>query len=276
MNKSIAQIAEELGVTRQAVYKKLKDEKLKQSLEPFTIKQGNLNLYSEEGQKLIKQEFVSNEVDTLETQLTEKQLEIESYETQLSDMKQKVERYEIELSERQLKVESLETELSNLKSECAYLKAEKDNISQELKSKDNIIQELNNSKQELQASLQSQIDRLKEEVHSFQLSNTELKAKYNSCDELVKRLEADKNKLNERLDKAETNISNLTASLAAAQALHGMDKQQAVIEVKADDATAPEAVPPAEIVSDADAVQEEPQQHDTFLSRLFSKLKKKT
>lgn len=219
MNKSIAQIAEELGVTRQAVYKKLKDEKLKQSLEPFTIRQGNLNLYSEEGQKLIKQEFVSNEVDTLETQL--------------SDMKREVERYETELSERQLKVESLETELSNVKSECASLKAEKDNISQKLKSKDNIIQELNNSKQELQASLQSQIDRLKEEVHSFQLSNTELKAKYNSCDDLVKRLEADKNKLNERLDKAETNISNLTASLAAAQALHGMDKQQAVIEVDA-------------------------------------------
>lgn len=256
MNKSIAQIAEELGVTRQAVYKKLKDEKLKQSLEPFTIRQGNLNLYSEEGQKLIKQEFVSNEVDTLETQL--------------SDMKREVERYETELSERQLKVESLETELSNVKSECASLKAEKDNISQKLKSKDNIIQELNNSKQELQASLQSQIDRLKEEVHSFQLSNTELKAKYNSCDDLVKRLEADKNKLNERLDKAETNISNLTASLAAAQALHGMDKQQAAIEIK----TQPKEPASTPEPEKKELAEDPPQQKLSFFQRLFQNRKK--
>ena len=48
----------------------------------------------------------------------------------------------------------------------------------------------------------------------------------------ITELKAVKAKLNERLDMAETNISNLTTALTAAQALHGMDKQQAAIEVK--------------------------------------------
>lgn len=48
----------------------------------------------------------------------------------------------------------------------------------------------------------------------------------------IEDLKADKDKLNARLDKAEETISNLTAALQAAQALHGIEKQQAVIELK--------------------------------------------
>lgn len=64
----------------------------------------------------------------------------------------------------------------------------------------------------------------------------------------IDRLEKENAKLNERLDKAETertgflnSISDLTIALKAAQALHGMDKQQAVIDLKepADDQTEP-------------------------------------
>lgn len=47
----------------------------------------------------------------------------------------------------------------------------------------------------------------------------------------IEDLKADKDKLNARLDKAEETISNLTAALQAAQALHGIEKKQAVIEL---------------------------------------------
>ena len=69
----------------------------------------------------------------------------------------------------------------------------------------------------------------------------------------IDRLEKENNKLNERLDKAETeragflnNISELTIALKAAQALHGMDKQQAAIELKepAEQATQDQSEPP--------------------------------
>ena len=66
-------------------------------------------------------------------------------------------------------------------------------------------------------------------------------------------LEQDKKQLNERLNKAETeresflnNISELTIALKAAQALHGMDKQQATIDIKepAEQATQDQSEPP--------------------------------
>ena len=53
--------------------------------------------------------------------------------------------------------------------------------------------------------------------------------------------------MNTRLDRAETererlenNISDLTTALTAAQALHGMDKKQAQLELNAEDQGEPE------------------------------------
>lgn len=79
----------------------------------------------------------------------------------------------------------------------------------------------------------------------------------------ITELKADKAKLNERLDMAETNISNLTTALTAAQALHGMDKQQAAIEVKQ--------------VNDSEPAEQEtqnqPPQKHSFFQRLFKRSK---
>lgn len=79
----------------------------------------------------------------------------------------------------------------------------------------------------------------------------------------ITELKADKAKLNERLDMAETNISNLTTALTAAQALHGMDKQQAAIEVKQ--------------VNDSEPAEQETQnqapQKQSFFQRLFKRSK---
>ena len=60
--KSITQIAAELGVTRQAVYKKIKsNSELSTSLQEFTVNQGKFTVYSLQGQWLIKQAFLSPE-----------------------------------------------------------------------------------------------------------------------------------------------------------------------------------------------------------------------
>lgn len=57
------------------------------------------------------------------------------------------------------------------------------------------------------------------------------KAYIDSLLQQIEDLKDDKDKLNARLDKAEETISNLTAALQAAQALHGIEKKQAVIEL---------------------------------------------
>lgn len=107
--------------------------------------------------------------------------------------------------------------------------------------------------------LQSEVDVLKAETKA-------LREQIVDRDKTIERLEEDKAKLNERLDKAETNISNLTTALTAAQALHGMDKQQAVIDVNADS----ERSEPSSTSED----QSETQQKLSFLDRLFKRSKK--
>ena len=85
-------------------------------------------------------------------------------------------------------------------------------------------------------------------LHDIEVKNHELQQKEQTIKELTERLtildnlvtelKSDKTKLNARLDKAEeererleSNISNLTTALQAAQALHSIDKKQAVIEL---------------------------------------------
>ena len=60
--KSISQLAKEIGVTRQAIYKKIKsDNQLSTGLQQFTVNQNKLTVYSLQGQKLIKQAFLNND-----------------------------------------------------------------------------------------------------------------------------------------------------------------------------------------------------------------------
>ena len=60
--KSITQIAAELGVTRQAVYKKIKsNSELSTGLQEFTVNQGKFTVYSLQGQELIKQAFLNSD-----------------------------------------------------------------------------------------------------------------------------------------------------------------------------------------------------------------------
>lgn len=100
-NKSVSELAKELGVTRQAVYNRVKQ--LSSDLQPFTVKLDNKTLYTLQGQKLIKQAFSSSQgvkqsvkldskevssidsklIDTLTAQLAVKDKQIEALTEQL-------------------------------------------------------------------------------------------------------------------------------------------------------------------------------------------------
>ena len=117
--KTIAQIAQDLNVSRQAVYKKLKkNPDLTTSLQPYTTTKGKLTVYDSQGQELIKQAFqnqpvnradnqrvnqsvtsdnqmltslqqqnslLQSELDVLKTQLTDKDNQINLLKSQIAD-----------------------------------------------------------------------------------------------------------------------------------------------------------------------------------------------
>lgn len=136
-----------------------------------------------------------------------------------------------------------------------------------LQSNNKVLQQKVNEQGEQLADLRRHITEQNNQIESLrrQLSDTEKKldeykhkvsalTEFNNLHhKTIDRIEKENNKLNERLDKAETeragflnNISELTIALKAAQALHGMDKQQAVIELNepAEQATQDQSEPP--------------------------------
>ena len=197
--KTIAQIAQDLNVSRQAVYKKLKkNPDLTTSLQPYTTTKGKLTVYDSQGQKLIKQAFQNQPVNHSDNQCVNQSV----------------------TSDNQM--------LTSLQQQNSLLQSELDVLKTQLTDKDN------------------QINLLKSQIADR--------------DKTIASLQADKDKLNARLDKAEDNISSLSTALTAAQALHGMDKQQAAIEVKEE---------PKELASEEEP--EQPQQKLSFFQRLFRK-----
>lgn len=138
------------------------------------------------------------------------------------------------------------------------------------------IQPLQQEVQELKRQLldkQSQIKQLELDKHELeldkQLTSEALKHQISSLESIVETMTKQNDILNSRLDKAEAErerleqtISNLTVALSAAQALHGIDKQQAVIEVK--DPTEQESHP-------EQGAEQEPEQKRSFFSKIFKR-----
>ena len=138
------------------------------------------------------------------------------------------------------------------------------------------IQPLQQEVQELKQQLldkQDQIKQLELDKHELeldkQLTTTALKSQISSLESIVETMTKQNDILNSRLDKAEAErerleqtISNLTVALSAAQALHGIDKQQAVIEVK--DPTEQESHP-------EQGPEQEPEQKRSFFSKIFKR-----
>ena len=68
--KTIKQIADEIGVSKQAVHKKIKQEPLKTELEEFTATVKNTLQIDVDGEKLIKSEFLKDKL-TIVTHLVD-------------------------------------------------------------------------------------------------------------------------------------------------------------------------------------------------------------
>lgn len=116
MSKTIKEIAEEIGVSKQAVFKKMKREPLSTSLQGFTTTVDGRLMVSVDGEKLIKQAFLKNKESTTVNQLMG---EVDSSSTKLERKSKEVDGenilYEIlkmELQEKNQQIAALQAELS--------------------------------------------------------------------------------------------------------------------------------------------------------------------
>lgn len=135
----------------------------------------------------------------------------------------------------------LKEQNENFKIDLEKITTEKTNLISKYSALSDDFKILKDTNLNLKSDLEKiikELDSLKIEIVSLKSENIEYKTKYNACNDIIKKLEADKDKLNDRLDKAEadrtaliTNNNELTIALKAAQALHGMDKHQTAIEV---------------------------------------------
>lgn len=239
MNKSISQIAEDLCITRQTIYNKLKDAALSAAVKAHTVQQGKYTLYDEQAQELIKQAICGNSVND---DLTACKREFDKVSNDLTECKNELDKLSKELENRDNKILELNVEIDDLKAENETVKDKLTECKDLLSDRDNTIADL---RRQL-----SEVDKLQEKVKNLMSFNT-------MHHKTIDGLEQDKKKLNERLDTAEETISNLTTALQAAQALHGIDKAPKTIEVKEEPA----------------ADQTEPHEKRSLFARIFKRHK---
>ena len=208
MNKSITQIAQDLGVTRQTIYNKLKDVSLSAAVKPYTVQQGKYTLYDVKAQNLIKQAVFGNDV---KEELTNCKREFDKVSNDLKKCKNELDRVSKELNAKDDKIRELNRTIDDFKVKNETVK-----------------DQLTECKKML-LEREKELDILKHKVSAL----TEFNTLHNKT---INRLEQDNKKLNERLDKAEQDRAELieanrelTIALKAAQALHGMDKKQSAI-----------------------------------------------
>ena len=108
--KTIRQIADEIGVSKQAVFKKIKREPLSTSLQGFTTTVDGRLMVSVDGEKLIKQAFSGGEVSTTDNQLPptesdEKTVEVDGQNALYEILK-------MELQAKNEQIAALQAELS--------------------------------------------------------------------------------------------------------------------------------------------------------------------
>ena len=116
MTKTVKEIAEEIGVSKQAVFKKMKREPLSTSLQGLTTTVDGRLMVSVDGEKLIKQAFSRCEPSTTDNQLME---EIDGLSTKKKENKSEVagqnclyEILKMELQAKNEQIAALQAELS--------------------------------------------------------------------------------------------------------------------------------------------------------------------
>lgn len=120
--KTIAQLAQELGVTRQAVYQKIKyNIELSKNISKFTVKQKNKTLYDLQAQELIKQAFESNASVNSKVNIDSKL--IDSLQAQIDYLKAEHEKDRIERQAILAKYMAINEERQKLQIELQSYKA---------------------------------------------------------------------------------------------------------------------------------------------------------
>lgn len=163
--KTIAEIAAEIGVTRQAIYLKLKNNDLSEAVKPFTEKQGKVTRYSNQGIQLIKESFTSNTVN--------------------DDLTEEVKRLTNDLTESKDNCLKLSNDLNNCK-------AELDKALKEIET----LKQTNNELTAKTSTLDNLTDKCKGLENNCQVLETKLSEKEN----YISSLEADKARANDKAD----------------------------------------------------------------------------
>ena len=210
--KSMIQIAAELGVTRQTIYNRLKSKELAEAVKPFTTTEGCNKFYDIQAQELIKQAVLKDSLKVSKENFDNVVKDLQISNKNLDEVSKCLESTRKELENAHQTITRLQADNSDLQAENENLKAVKVEFDK--------------------CAIDYRL--LEQKLDACEMLSAEKEKRIEGLTEQITSLESDKARLNERLDKAETNISNLTTALTAAQALHGMDKQQAAIEVKED------------------------------------------
>lgn len=256
--KTIAEIAKELNVSRQAVYLKLKNNDLSEAVKPFAERQGNVTRYTNQGIQLIKDSFVNGSVKCdltesvkdLTDNLTESQETCQKLSSDLNVCQteldkalkeiQALKQVNTELAEQTRGVKDLTEKCKALESSCQVLETK-------LSEKENYINSLESDK----ASQSEQLSALNSQlVNVIAAANEERDKERQERQTILSRLWSEEDKTK----RLETELSKYKSMV---------DSQQ-VTETE-------QAAPEPERQQSSSDPQEQPEQKRSFFKRLFGK-----
>ena len=224
---TVKQFAAAAGVSSQRIY-----QRLDTNLMPFVSVVDGHKMLSAEGLQLF-------EIQPLEQDLNKPLQTLELLQAENETLK-------AENAELNSKIKPLEQALEKEREKSAKMTAENAALNEKIKGLVQALAKSNKTIEELEwkvVGTQNALDASNRDRTETQIMlNAKVRAlesKITDKEKTIQDLRADKDKLNARLDKAEEeraeliqSNNKLTTALQAAQALHGMDKQQAVIEVR--------------------------------------------
>ena len=113
-SKTIAQIAAELGVSRQAVYQRIRyNKELSTELCKFTVNEGNKKLYTLQGQELIKSAFSKSDAVNSKVSIDSKQ-NSESLQAVIEILREQLAVKDTQIAEKDKQISSLTEQVTNL------------------------------------------------------------------------------------------------------------------------------------------------------------------
>lgn len=118
MSKTIKQIADEIGVSKQAVHQKRKNKELSTALQPFTSIVDGVVYISVDGEKLIKSAFSKNVSQTENKEFTESSYQVVDNEFTvnftLKTLSKQLEEKDKQLAEKDKQIDKLQVENEKL------------------------------------------------------------------------------------------------------------------------------------------------------------------